>query len=80
MTLDQLPVGFSAVVLSVAGNATLAQRLAEQGLFPGEMIEHFGTAPLGDPLEIVVGGTHLSLRKADAALIHVQPASSSDPS
>lgn len=72
MTLDQLPVGSSAVVVTVGGNPTLAQRLAEQGLFPGESVEHFGTAPLGDPMEIVIGGTHLSLRKADAAAVHVQ--------
>lgn len=74
MTLDELPVGSFAVVLAVDGNAALAQRLAEQGLFPGESVEHFGTAPLGDPLEIVVGGTHLSLRKADAAYVRIQPA------
>jgi Fe2+ transport system protein FeoA len=42
------------------------------GLLPGESIQVERVAPLGDPVEFVVKGYHLSLRKADAALILVE--------
>lgn len=71
MSLSDLLPGQRATVLSVAGNAALIQRLAEMGVLEGDEIEFVTTAPLGDPIEVRVGDTRLSLRKADAALITV---------
>ncbi len=71
MSLSDLLPGQRATVLAVAGNAALIQRLAEMGLLEGDEIEFVTTAPLGDPIEIRIGDTRLSLRKADAALISV---------
>ena len=71
MSLSDLLPGQRATVLAVAGNASLIQRLAEMGLLEGDEIEFVTTAPLGDPIEIRIGDTRLSLRKADAALISV---------
>ena len=42
------------------------QRLYEFGLLEGEQIEVVARAPLGDPIEIRVGNSRLSLRKAGA--------------
>ena len=47
------------------------QRLLEMGLFEGSLVTLVRRAPMGDPLEIKLTDYHLSLRKADAALIEV---------
>lgn len=73
-TLDQLDVGRSAVVEAVAGPPALQQRLMEFGVLDGEAVEVLAKAPLGDPIEIQIGGTRLSLRKAEAAAIRVRTA------
>lgn len=71
--LSELKPGQTATVVSVAGDAALIQRLAELGLLEGDVVEFLATAPLGDPIEVRVGDTRLSLRKADAARISVSP-------
>jgi ferrous iron transport protein A len=48
------------------------QRLYEFGLFEGEEIEVLALAPLGDPIEIRLGNTRLSLRKSEAAGVKVK--------
>ncbi|NCC35279.1 MAG: ferrous iron transport protein A, partial [Chloroflexia bacterium] len=42
-------------------------------LVTGEKVTLTGVAPMGDPLELLVKGYHLSLRKAEARLIIVEP-------
>lgn len=69
--LSQLKPGQVATVVSVGGDPALTQRLAELGLLAGDEVEFVTTAPLGDPIEIRVGVSRLSLRKADAANISV---------
>ena len=71
-TLDQLRPGQAAEVLSVAGEPGLVQRLYELGLIDGEQVELISVAPLGDPIEIRLGNSRLSLRKAEAAGIAVR--------
>ena len=71
-TLDQLRPGQKGVVQSLSGDPGLVQRLYELGLFEGETVEVLALAPLGDPIEIRLGNSRLSLRKAEAAGIQVQ--------
>ena len=72
-TLDQLLTGQSGEIETLAGDPALVQRLYEIGLLEGETIEVLGFAPLGDPVEIRVGNTRLSLRKQEAAAVSVRP-------
>ena len=72
-TLDQLPIGQSAVVAHVGGTRQVSRRLMEMGLLPGTEIETIRRAPLGDPLEIRLRGYLLSLRLADAAGVALVP-------
>ena len=72
-TLDRLAVGQTAIIDKVGGDPAVAQRLGEFGLFEGERIEMVGTAPLGDPIEIKIGNTRLSLRKSEAIGVRVSP-------
>jgi ferrous iron transport protein A len=70
--LSDLSPGDRAVVESVAGEPRLVQRLYEFGLLEGEEVELIARAPLGDPIEIRLGNTRLSLRKSEAAGIIVR--------
>ena len=47
-------------------------RLREMGFLPGARLRLVRRAPLGDPIEVEIGGAHLALRNADAALIQVR--------
>jgi ferrous iron transport protein A len=71
-TLDQLRPGQRAEVLSLTGEPGLVQRFYELGLMEGEEVELVALAPLGDPIEIRLGNSRLTLRKAEAAGIAVQ--------
>jgi ferrous iron transport protein A len=71
-TLADLSPGQSAEVLSLSGDPALVQRLYEMGLLEGERVEVVARAPLGDPIEIRLGNTRLSLRKAEAAFVAVR--------
>jgi ferrous iron transport protein A len=71
-TLSELRPGTRAAVLEVSGEPDLVQRLYEFGLLEGEEIEVLALAPLGDPIEIRLGNTRLSLRKSEAAGIVVR--------
>jgi Fe2+ transport system protein FeoA len=45
--------------------------MLEMGLTPGTEIEILGTAPMGDPLEVLLRGYRLSLRRSEADLVEV---------
>ena len=73
-TLDQLQPGQRATVFAVRGEGTVVyQRLMEMGVFDGAELEIVRFAPLGDPIELRVQGYNLSVRKADARLVDVNP-------
>ena len=76
MTLADLKTsGQLARIEALVGEAALLQRLYEFGLFEGETVEYLGAAPLGDPVEIRIGNTRLSLRRNEAQAITVTPLS-----
>ena len=70
-TLDQLTVGDSATVVSVAGEGALRRRLLDMGITPRTPITLKKIAPMGDPIEVRLRGYVLSLRLADAAQIQI---------
>lgn len=69
--LSELAVGQRGRVATIEGNDTIGIRLLEMGLTPGVELRLVGTAPLGDPLEFELRGYRLSLRKTEAARVHV---------
>lgn len=72
MTLGELKIGHSALILSVAGKGALRRRLLDMGLTPKTRVMVRKTAPLGDPIELHLRGYELTIRKEDAALIEVE--------
>jgi ferrous iron transport protein A len=73
LTLDRLTPGQQAEIIALTGDPALVQRLTELGLFEGEIVEFLATAPLGDPIEIRLGNSRLSLRRSEAAGITILP-------
>lgn len=71
MTLDELHIGQCACIVDVCGDDGIAIRLMEMGLTDGEEITLIGFAPLGDPIEFLIRGYRLSLRKAEAKRVTV---------
>ena len=56
----------------IKGKRELKDRLMRMGLVPGEIIEVVRIAPLGSPIDVLVKGYHLSLRKEEAECIEVE--------
>lgn len=70
MTLREILPGQSCIVRQVYTN-NLRKRIIDMGLITGTKIYVKKTAPLGDPMEIIVRGYSLTLRKAEARTIIV---------
>ena len=73
MTLNQLSIGQSAVVTQVGGEGALRQHFLDMGVIPGAEITLVKYAPMGDPMELLLGGYTLTLRVDDAKNIGVEP-------
>ncbi len=71
-TLDQLPIGGQGIVVRIGGEKATKRRLLDMGLVTGETVTIKAVAPLGDPLELLVKGYQLSLRKDEARQIVVE--------
>jgi ferrous iron transport protein A len=71
-TLDGLDPGEAGCIVRLADEEGVTRRLMELGLVPGTRVEVVRRAPLGDPIELRLRQVHLSLRRSEAALIHVQ--------
>ncbi len=71
--LKEIAIGNSAKVVRILGDSALKRRLLDMGLVPGTVVIVSTIAPLGDPIDIVLKGYHLSLRKEEAAQIMVLP-------
>lgn len=78
-SLSALHPGESGVIVRVSGQPSLQERLAEMGLLRGERVEVIKLAPLGDPMELLIRGYHLSLRKRDAEHVLVEPEKETSP-
>ena len=73
MTLDKLPIGKPAMILTVGGEGDLRCHLLDMGLIPHTEVTVRKVAPLGDPMELYLRGYTMTLRKEDAARIEVRP-------
>ncbi|MGN0172071.1 MAG: ferrous iron transport protein A [Acutalibacteraceae bacterium] len=70
-TIGDMKIGESAVVRSIGCTGALRRRLLDMGLTPDAVVSVRRTAPLGDPIEIAVRGSFLSIRRRDAKAIAV---------
>ena len=69
--LSELQQGERVRVVSVDGGE-MGRRLVEMGVYPGREVALVCCAPLRDPIAYQVGGSRLSLRRSEAALVTVE--------
>jgi Fe2+ transport system protein FeoA len=72
MNLSQMKEGQKGRIISVGGEVRLRRRIIEMGINRGVDFYVEKYAPLKDPLELVVNGSHVSLRVKEAAEITVE--------
>ena len=65
-TVKDLKPGEKGKVVNIKGKGDLKKRLLDMGMVPGVEIKLEKIAPLGDPIDILIKGYHLSLRKEEA--------------
>lgn len=72
-TLAEVPAGKRVQVRQVREQGGLGERLMEMGLTPGTEICVVRRGLFGDPLQIELRGYMLSLRRAQAQMIDLDP-------
>ncbi len=60
-------------MVQVQAQGQVRQRLLEMGFIRGARLRVEKLAPLGDPMELVIKGYHLSLRREESSCILVLP-------
>jgi ferrous iron transport protein A len=73
MTLHHAEPGDRARIRRLSGDPVIRERLAELGLTPGQTVRLLRRAPLGDPLEVLVRGYRLAVRRDEAEAVEVEP-------
>ncbi len=71
-TLREAKIGSTVKVVKLHGEGPVRRRIMDMGLTKGVTIYVRKVAPLGDPVEIMVRGYELSLRKDDAAMVEIE--------
>jgi len=74
MKIEDIPIGATVRVTTLlGGTAEYRQRLLVLGIIPGAIFKLERIAPLGDPVEIKVRGSHVGLRKEEACILDLEP-------
>ena len=71
-TLKDVKIGKSCRVVKLHGEGAVRRRIMDMGITKGTEVYVRKVAPLGDPIEVMVRGYELSLRKDDAQIIEVE--------
>lgn len=82
MTLaDVAPDSRCRILGAAEEHPDFQSRLYALGLYPGVLLDVLHVAPFGDPMQVRVGHTLLSIRKREAAMISIESVELSvDPS
>jgi ferrous iron transport protein A len=70
--LDEVEVNSKVKVIQVDPQSRIRRRIMDMGIVRGTEITVSGKAPMGDPIELLVRGYNLSLRKSEAKDITVE--------
>ncbi len=73
MQLNEFTTGQSGRIISfLPGSKEYRKRLFVMGVLPGTEFRFIRKAPLGDPIELLVRGSTISLRKSEADILLVE--------
>ncbi len=71
ITLADMPEGSDCTIIKVHGYGGFRHRILEMGFVRGEKVSVLKNAPLMDPIEYRIMGSHVSLRRSEAKNIEV---------
>jgi len=71
LSLSDITTGNACVVVKVHSHGSFRNRIMEMGFVKGEKVRVIRNAPLQDPIEYIIMGYHVSLRRSEASLIEV---------
>jgi len=72
MNLKQAPAGSSFQVTKIDCEGEVLSRLYALGVFPGAKVKVLRHAPMGDPIQLKVGRSLISIRKFEAETISIE--------
>ena len=72
LLLSELEIEGACRVIKVRGDRKIKRRLLEMGFVKGTVLLVKKVAPLGDPMELVIKGYHVSLRVSEADHVLVE--------
>ena len=67
--LNEFNVDESGVVLKITAEGKIKRRLFDMGVTPGANITLKKVAPLGDPIQVLIRGYDLTLRRDEASTV-----------
>jgi len=67
--LSELREGEKGIIQKITGNSRFQRRLREMGFIKGTEVSVEKFAPLTDPIELIIMGYHLSLRREEAGKV-----------
>lgn len=70
-TLADVKIGETVTVTKLNGEGAIKRRIMDMGITKRTKIYVRKMAPLGDPIEVMVRGYELTLRKEEAKLVEV---------
>jgi Fe2+ transport system protein FeoA len=70
--LSEMKVGERGRISKLGGSGQVHRRILDMGVIPPATVEVERIAPMGDPIWIRLRGYQLSLRKEEAANVHVE--------
>ena len=70
--LSEMKVGERGHISKVGGSGQVHRRILDMGVIPPATVEVERIAPMGDPIWIRLRGYQLSLRKEEAANVHME--------
>lgn len=71
-TLELLPGGESAVVVSVSGGRGMMQKLDAMGVRPGKKVRKLGTQFMAGPITVLIDGRQVAMGRGIARKIEVR--------
>lgn len=69
--LSDMSTESRCVIVKINGHGSFRRRIMEMGFVKGQIITVIKNAPLHDPIEYMVMGSHVSLRRSEASQIEV---------
>ncbi len=70
--LSELSPGGKGIIRKMRTKGAIRRRLMDMGFVTGTPVEVEKMAPLGDPVDILVKGSHVSIRKEEAQNVWVE--------